>query len=101
MTTTTSNPLLRDHCRLQAALGSVIVLSMLLASVLDVADSTSRLLMAGLGCTLLTGGTLPYGLGEPGLEPTRWKDSLLYVGVLFLTGALGLPTIALVRQFGV
>ena len=101
MTKTTSSTLLREHCRMQAALGAVIVLSMLLASVLDVADSTSRLLMAGLGCALLTGGTLPYGLGEPGLEPTRWKHSLLYAGVLFLTGTLGLPTIAIVQQFGV
>lgn len=95
------NPLVREHCHRQAALGAVIVLSMLIASVLGLADCTTRLLAAGVGCALLTGATLPHGLEEDVPEDARWKKPLLYAGVLFLTGALGLPTIAIVQQFGV
>lgn len=95
------NPLIREHCQRQAALGAVIVLSMLIASVFGVADCTTRLLAAGVGYALLTGATLPHGLDEGVPEQARWKRPFLYAGVLFLTGALGLPTIAIVQQYGV
>jgi hypothetical protein len=101
MSDAASNPLMQEHCRRQAALGAVILLSMLIASVLGLADCTTRLLAAGVGCALLTGATLPYGLEEGGSEHAKWKKALLYAGVLFLTGALGLPTIAIVQQYGV